>query len=69
MRERGQKPFGQGGDMKLHVSNAKPDASDTGWRISAGRDRPRSALPRFGQILLAVLVVAAMAAGLHFFFY
>ena len=69
MRERGQKPSGLGGDIGLSVSNTEPAGSDTGWRISRGRDRPGSALPRMGQILLAVVVVAAMAAGLHFFFY
>ena len=37
MRERGQKPFGRGGDIGLHVSNTESGPSDTGWRISAGR--------------------------------
>ena len=67
MRGRVQKPFGLGGDIGLHVSSAARDAPETGWRISADRGRPRSALPRIGQILLAILVVAAMAAGLDVF--
>ena len=69
MRGRVQKPFGLGADIGLSVSNAESGKSDTGWRISAGRDQPRSGLPRVGQILLALLVVAAMAILLHFFFY
>lgn len=68
MRERVQKPFGLGGDIGLSVSKAAPDSSE-GWRISAGRDRPQSSLPRIGQILLALILVAVMAVGLHFFFY
>jgi hypothetical protein len=69
MRDRGEKPFGIGGDIGLSVSNAEPDRSSIGWRTSHGRDQSHPAWPRIGQILLAVLVVAVMAIGLHLFFY
>ena len=73
MRERVQKPFGFGGDIGLTVSRpeaagAQPDAS-AGWRTSAGRDQSKPPLPRISQVLLAVIVVAVLAVGLHVFFY
>jgi hypothetical protein len=65
-----QKPFGFGGDIGLRVSSSSAPADvSPGWRTSTGRDQPRSPWPRVGQVALAVAVVAAMAVGLHFFFY
>jgi hypothetical protein len=68
MRERTQKPFGLGGDIGLSVSNSAPDRADSGWKTSSSRDQSHPAWPRVGQILLALVVVAAMALGLHVFF-
>ena len=69
MRERIQRPFGLGSDIGLSVSKSEPDQSDFGWQTSNGRNQSRPAWPRFGQILLAVVVVGAMALGLHVFLY
>jgi hypothetical protein len=38
------------------------------WRVSGGRDRKRTALPRMGPVAAAIAIVAAMVYGLHLLF-
>jgi hypothetical protein len=70
-----RKPYGLGRDRPAsaagHLAGASvslSSAAEPHWRISGHEHRRRSSLPHLGLILLAVVIVALMALGLHVLF-
>jgi hypothetical protein len=60
------KPYGLGRDRPAGASLSS--AAEPHWRVSGDEHRRRSSLPHLGPVLLAVVIVALMALGLHILF-
>lgn len=62
------KPYGLGRDRPAGASASLSSAAEPHWRVSGDERRRRSSLPHLGPVLLAVVIVALMALGLHILF-
>jgi hypothetical protein len=70
-----RKPYGLGRNRPAsapgHFAGASvslSSAAEPHWRVSGDEHRRRSSVPHLGPVLLAVVIVALMALGLHVLF-
>jgi hypothetical protein len=80
MAEQTSKPYGLGRNRPANARRREPglhlagaaaslsSAAEPHWRVSGDERRRRSALPHLGPVLLAIVIVALMALGLHVLF-